>query len=245
MHERQFSSSHPLQFLTINMVIPSEVVSNTHFKFLSILLIVTCAINWGACYGISIYYEKLNGGVYFLSTAMSYDPARVVANIFVPMIALATGAILILRAVLLSTNINSLTQKILFYAFSISAILITVSMIAVSAVPNTVSKKCHLIAAGFVFASGLTSMISSCVLDHIIQLPVEKFVRYYRIILTIVGLSSLIVSGATYAMDNKAISSILEIVGAGTMTLFTLSVASRDEFNTPKGTIQSTEVSSV
>ena len=211
------------------MLIHSYNISNTHFNILVVTLLLACAANWVSCYTLSIYSGKVTGRIYFLSRAMAADPARIVANCVVPFIACATAGILALRAVLLVSKLTTKNQMKLFYAFCVSSALTPMSMIAVSAVPYSLDRWLHLISAALVFSSGLATMVLSCILDHMIQLPTSKLLRIYRVALVVLGLCTLIVSGATYKIDS-AVSSLFEILGAATLTLFTVSIATRNEF---------------
>jgi hypothetical protein len=169
----------------------------------------------------------------FLSKAMEYDPSRMIANIFMPLISFMTGAILFLRMVLLQQVISTKLQRTLWTVFAVCSVVLPLSMIAVPAIPYSNSILGHLVPAFLVFISSFAIMAVSCWLDSSLALPVTRAVKHIRYCLTIGACSGTMVFGIFF-WSNPFISAIFELIGAGCMTLFIMSLAHPEDFFSTK-----------
>ena len=170
---------------------------------------------------------------FFLSKAMEYDPSRMIANVMIPLISAMTAAVLFLRTVLLRQVLSTKLHHILWTIFAVCSLVLPISMIAVPAIPYSNSIFGHLIPAFLVFVSSFTIMAVSCWLDSSLSLPVTRAVKHIRLCLTIGACSGTIVFGIFF-WSNPFISSIFELIGAGCMTLFIISLAHPEDFFSAK-----------
>lgn len=180
----------------------------------------------------------------FLSKAMEYDPSRMIANIFMPLIAFMTAVVLLLRVVLFQQVVSTKLQRILWTVFTVCSAILPLSMIAVPAIPYSNSVFGHLVPAFLVFVSSFTIMTVSCWLDSSLALPVTRAVKHIRYCLTIGACSGTIVFGIFF-WSNPFISAVFELIGAGCMTLFIISLAHPEDFFSTKPSNYKSQLSDI
>jgi hypothetical protein len=191
-------------------------------------------ILWATCYVVSALNGDISERLFFLSRAMSFDPSRAVANFFMPLIALVSLAIVVFRAVTISDRCTEKRPRLLLNLFLLGGYILSVGMVAVSAIPFSVWRLGHLIVAGVVFGTGITLTGLSCSIDHMTT-PVTR-IHIYRWVLFVVGLLVALASGATYYFHVET-SAVCEIIGAAILVLFLVSIAQRDVIPVSAGAI--------
>ncbi len=215
------------------MVIKPENIKHKYILWLVYALVVIHTIHWTICYTFAILGGQMKYPNFFLSKAMEFDPSRMIANILMPLIAVMTAAILLLRTVLLQQVIQSRIHRILWTVFAACSAILPLSMIAVPAIPYSNSNFGHLVPAFLVFVSSFTIMAVSCWLDSSLELPVTPLIKHLRLCLTMGACSGTVVFGIFF-WPNPFISSIFELIGAGCMTLFIVSLAHPEDFFSTK-----------
>lgn len=211
------------------MVVRPENIKHKYILWLIYALIITHVIQWSVCYALAIAGGQMKYPNFFLSKAMEYDPSRMIANILIPLISIMTAAVLFLRAVLLQQVISTKIQRILWTIFAVCSIILPISMIAVPAIPYSNSNFGHLVPAFLVFVSSFTIMAVSCWLDSSLALPVTRAVKHIRLCLTVGACAGTVVFGIFF-WPNPFISSVFELIAAGCMTLFIISLAHPEDF---------------
>ena len=211
------------------MRIRYEDINPAFIKGLVISLVVAHVVNWAVCYGLSISNGTLLFPNLFLSRAMQSDPARAVACILFPTVAMLTGLVLLLRSILLAARLRTKSQRVMWTMFNICAGLSVFGMVVVPAVPYTLHKAIHLTAAFTVFISGFTIMFVSSFLDRSLKLPVVRWMKYLRYGLTALALLGS-VGFAVFFNYLDAVSSISELVAAGCMTAYICTLAHDSDF---------------
>ena len=143
------------------MRIRYEDINPSFIKILVIALITAHVALWSTCYAVSSINQTMKYPNLFLSSAMQYDPARGVACILFPVIAILTGMILGLRSVLLESRLKTRGQLTLWRMFNVCILTSVIGMIVVAAIPYKLHTSIHLSAAFTVFISGFTLMFVS------------------------------------------------------------------------------------
>ncbi len=213
-------------------IIRPENITARHYRTLAITLVLFHLIIWGACYIISTLEGRVTEQIFFLSRAMSYDTARTVANVCMPFVAFAGLGITILRAVSLADKCVERRQRCALEVFLITGYILSASMVGVSAIPYSISKVAHLIAAGLVFSVGLVMVGASCLVDYWTSVSLEG-IHKFRLFLFIAGLVSALVSGCAYFLLVQ-LSAAAEILGAVILVIFQISIARVETINPPE-----------
>lgn len=211
------------------MRIRYEDIDPSFIKALVTVLLSAHVICWTVCYAISASNGTLQYPNLFLSRAMDSDPSRAFACVLFPIMAGMTGFVLFLRSVLLSRRLETKTQKLVWKIFNACSILITFGMIAVPAVPYSLSTVIHMAAAYTVFVSGFTIMFLSTFLDRSLGLAVAGWVGRIRMTLNIIAFFGFVGFAVFFYID-YFVSSMCEIVAAACMFSFVCSLAHESEF---------------
>lgn len=217
------------------MRIRYEDINPSFIKGLAISLITAHIVLWTTCYSLSASNGKLAYPNLFLSSAIQFDPARGIACILFPIIAILTGAVLLLRSVLLASRLQTKRQRTLWNIFNICTVLSVLGMIVVPAVPYVLHKVIHLSAAFTVFISGFTIMFVAAFLDRSLKLPVVTWMKHLRRVLTVLALLGSIGFGVFFNYID-IVSSISELIAAGCMAGFICTLAHDSDFFSGDGT---------
>ena len=211
------------------MRIRYEDINPSFIKGLTISLITAHIVLWTSCYAISATNGKMAFPNLFLSSAIQFDPARGIASILFPIIAILTGVVLLLRSVLLASRLQTKRQRTLWHMFNICTVMSVLGMIIVPAVPYVLHKIIHLSAAFTVFISGFTIMFVSAFLDRSLKLPVVTWMKHLRRVLTVFALLGSVGFGVFFNYID-IVSSVSELVAAGCMTGFICTLAHDSDF---------------
>jgi hypothetical protein len=211
------------------MRIRYEDVNPTFIRVLVTSLVAAHVALWVTCYTVSSLNETMKHPNFFLSSAMQFDPARGVACILFPIIAILTGMVLALRSVLLQSRLQTKWQITLWRMFNVCIVISVIGMIVVAAIPYKLHNAIHLSAAFTIFISGFTQMFVSTFLDRSLKLPVVSWMKHLRRVLTFIALISSIGFGVFFGYKDL-ISSISELVAAASMTAYICSLAHDSDF---------------
>ena len=211
------------------MRIRYEDINPTFIKVLVVSLISAHVAMWATCYTVSSLNQTMKYPNFFLSSAMQFDPARGVACILFPIIAILSGMILGLRSVLLESRLKTRWQLTLWRMFNVCIVTSVIGMIVVAAIPYALNTTIHLSAAFTIFISGFTLMFVSTFLDRSLNLPVVSWMKLFRRILTVLALLGSIGFGVFFNYKDF-ISSISELVAAGCMTGYICTLAHDSDF---------------
>lgn len=211
------------------MRIRYEDINPTFIKGLVVSLVSAHVLLWSICYVVSALNGTMEYPNLFLSSAMQFDPARGIASILFPIIAILTGTILLLRSVLLKSRIQTEWQRRLWMMFNICSALSVLGMIVVPAIPYALHKAIHLSAAFTVFICGFSIMFVSTILDRSLKLPVVAWMKHFRRLLTMLALAGSVGFGVFFNWID-IISSISELVASGCMTAYICTLAHDSDF---------------
>lgn len=180
------------------------------------VLFVLHIVCWTTVYYLAFKYGLIAYPYLFLSTAFGWDPARAVAAFLLPIIALLTGLVLYLRALLIKPRLKTRFQRSLWKGFNCCIVLTCFGLLGVSAISIYTNIYVHLVFAFALFIGGILIMLISTFFDISLNLPINLPIRVIRLVLTVTAIVSGICLGVFF-YPKPFFGSIMEMVTTGSI----------------------------
>jgi hypothetical protein len=182
-----------------------------------------------SCYTIAVRDGYLNPPKLYLSASFRRDPTRAIAGFILPLNAIGYGIILSARLFRISVFVNKRKEEVLFWGAVLATGGAVVGMIGVAAVSLDLDKTLHWAAAVLLFSCANILMICLTVLDDSLNFIRPKWLRVVRILISVLGVLSIIMMGAATSF-NFLVASIFEFLLAALLVAYIFSLVHDSSF---------------
>lgn len=188
-------------------------------KVLVLALISVNVLCWSVCYVLSAKNGLFDDYNYFLSRALDRDPCRAIACVLFQIMAGLTGLVLFLRSILVFIRLETRIQRSVWSLCNIFSILTILGLIAVPAIPVSLYKTIHRVAACVLFGSAFINMLLLTYLHSSLKLQTVVWIFFVRVGLSVAAFCGL-VGFIVFHEESYFVSSICEISAGACMICF-------------------------